>query len=157
MRAFPAPAPVLALVLALAGACWTGAETEPRRPEPERRDGRPALFERAGGMDALRAIVDSLLANVAADGRINMYFMNADIPALREHLVTWLCVASRGPCRYRGKELRDAHAGMLIDGDSFDAFVEAFTNALNRHGVRGREKVELVLLLRRAHGSVVER
>jgi hemoglobin len=83
--------------------------------------------------------------------------VNTDSRVVRDHLVTWLCVASGGPCRYAGRRLALAHAGMGIDDEHFDAFVEAFTKALNRFNVKGRDKVELVLLLRRAHEDVVGR
>ncbi|HWO21128.1 MAG TPA: group 1 truncated hemoglobin [Kofleriaceae bacterium] len=154
-RAVLALALALVLALALAGGCWTGSVPEPRAAEPRIAE-RPSLYVRIGGGGELEAIVDELMDGIEADGRIDMYFMNADGGTIRRRLTEWLCVASRGPCRYTGKPLHEAHAGMPIGDLDFDAFVDVFTRVLHRRGIRGRERIELVLLLRRARADVVE-
>ena len=157
MRALSALALALALLPALAGACWTGPDPEPPRARPAPPAGaRPTLYERLGGPDAIRAIVDEALQQIVADSRINTYFANVDAPALRRHLEDWLCAQSGGACRYGGKSMRMAHSGMRINGDEFEAFVEAFTKALDRLRVGGREKVELVLIIRRPRPEIIE-
>ena len=37
-----------------------------------------SLYDRLGGKDAITAVVDDFVANVAADVRINAFFANAD-------------------------------------------------------------------------------
>ena len=41
-----------------------------------------SLYERLGGIDAIRAVVDDFVGNVAADKRINRFFANTDIQEL---------------------------------------------------------------------------
>jgi hemoglobin len=144
------------LVLALVGGCWTGPIAEPRAAEPRPAE-RPSLYTRVGGREALRAIVDELLDSLETDGRVDMYFMDANGTAIRRHLTDWLCVASRGPCRYTGRHLGDTHAELAITGLDFDVFVSVFKDVLDRRGIRGRERTELVLILRRARAEIVER
>jgi hemoglobin len=146
------------LALVLAGACWTGPAPPPpaTRPEPA-APARPPLYERLGGSRTIRVLTDVLVDNLGEDARLNLHFMNTDVQELRSHLAEWLCAATDGPCSYTGKRVRAAHAGMGITGDDFEAFVDVFTRSLNRIGVTGREKVELLLLVRRARSHVVER
>lgn len=159
MRA--ALAPVLTLVLAATGAtagagCWTGAPPPPEMGA-DRAPRRPTLYDRIGGLDAVRAIVDGLLRDLATDDRLDAHFASADTITLRQQLVAWLCAASGGPCRYRGKPLRAAHAELTILDVDFDAFAALFSRAVVRAGVRGRSKVELELLVLRTRKSVVTR
>jgi hemoglobin len=58
------------------------------------------LYERLGGYDAIQAVVDQTITNVAADQRINKFFAHADIPRLRRNLADQICVATGGWCIY---------------------------------------------------------
>src|SRR5713101_8962390 len=84
------------------------------------------LYERLGGKKAITAVVDEFVGRVAADTRINHYFAAAaaDPPRLasfKMKLVDQICQASGGPCKYTGKDMKSAHAGMGISGGDFDA------------------------------------
>lgn len=154
-----ASAPVLALTLALAGACWTAPAPEPpqARASEVKPARRPALYDRLGGRDAIRAIVERALRHIVTDRRINTFFLNADAVALRRRLEEWLCAASGGPCRYTGKDMRTAHMGMGIGSDEFEAFVDAFEAAASEVRLHDRPRIELVLLVRRARPEILER
>lgn len=43
-----------------------------------------SLYERLGGLDAIKAIVDSFVARCAGDDRINRKFERTDIPRLKK-------------------------------------------------------------------------
>ena len=53
-----------------------------------------SLYERLGGHDAIKAVVDEFVAIVGADARINKYFANADLDRLKGHLVNQIGQAS---------------------------------------------------------------
>src|SRR5690349_10128113 len=55
-----------------------------------------SLYERLGGMDAIRAVVDDFVGNVAADKRINKFFANTDITRLKTNLVNQICQGTGG-------------------------------------------------------------
>ena len=65
-----------------------------------------SLYERLGGIDAIRAVVDDFVGNVAADRRINKFFANTDIPRLKRNLVDQICQSTGGPCTYGGRGMR---------------------------------------------------
>ena len=109
--------------------------------------GDKSLYDRLGGKDAITAVVDEFVANVAADKRINAMFANADIANLKSKLVDQICQATGGPCTYTGKGMKEAHVGMNIKKADFDALVEDLVKALDKFKVPEKEKNELLGLL----------
>ena len=114
-----------------------------------------SLYSRLGGKDAITAVIDDFVANVAADTRINARFATTDIPHLKRMLVDQVCEATGGPCTYGGKDMRTAHAGMKITEVEFNALVEDLTKSLDKFNVGEREKTELLAALGGMKGDVV--
>jgi hemoglobin len=122
--------------------------------------GAPAaksLYERLGGQNAIKAVVDDFVANVAADKRINSFFANTNIPQLKTRLVEQICQATGGPCKYSGRDMKSAHAGMGVAGKDFDALVEDLGKTLNKFKVPAKEQQELVSLLAPMKKDIVEK
>jgi hemoglobin len=114
-----------------------------------------SLFERLGGKEAISAVVDDFVANVAADTRINARFAKTDIAHLKLMLVDQICEATGGPCTYTGKSMREAHKGMNITEPEFNALVEDLTRSLDKFNVPEREKTELLTALGGMKGDIV--
>jgi hemoglobin len=115
-----------------------------------------SLYARLGGKQAITAVVDQFVANVANDSRINGRFTTTDIPQLKRHLVDQVCMASGGPCTYTGREMKTTHAGMRISTADFNALVEDLVSALNKFQVPETEKKELLGLLGPMKKDIVE-
>ncbi len=103
-----------------------------------------SLYERLGGKDAIVAVVDDFVGNVAADKRINGFFANANVPRLKAMLVDQVCEASGGPCKYKGLDMKTAHAGRGIGDADFTALVEDLQKTLNKFKVPAKEQGELL-------------
>ena len=103
-----------------------------------------SLYDRLGGKDAITAVVDDFVANVAADKRINGFFAKANIPNLKRNLVDQICQTSGGPCTYTGKDMKTAHKGMGIKDADFNALVEDLVKSLDKFKVPEKEKGELL-------------
>jgi len=114
------------------------------------------LYERLGGYNSIQAVVDQMIANVAADRRINRFFAHADIPHLRRSLTDQICVATGGWCIYSGKDMKTAHAGMHIHGKHFNALVQDLGMALNKFKVPAKEQHELVAILAPLKSDIVQ-
>jgi hemoglobin len=114
------------------------------------------LYQRLGGHPGISAVVEDAIANVAADSRINQRFASTDLARLKRGLVEFLCDRSGGPCRYRGRNMADAHEGMKIRADEFDALVEDLVRSLDKHKVPAREKAELLTLLGRMKNAIID-
>jgi hemoglobin len=129
-------------VVVVAAAMWTvGCGS---RMESGRTMAPSSLYERLGGTPAITAVVDDFVGNVAADNRINQRFANTDVPRLKTMLVNQICEASGGPCKYTGRTMRDAHAGMNVTDAEFGALVEDLVKSLDKFKVPAREKNELL-------------
>ena len=73
-----------------------------------------SLYERLGGLDAIKAVVGEFAGRVLADERINKKFAKTDAKRLTHFLVEQICAATGGPCRYTGnsmKEVAQEHEG----------------------------------------------
>ncbi len=108
-----------------------------------------SLYDRLGGKKAITAVVDEFVGRVAADNRINKYFTAAAsdpkrLASFKAKLVDQICQASGGPCKYKGKDMKTAHAGMGISSADFDALVEDLVGALDKFKVGATEKQQLL-------------
>jgi hemoglobin len=121
-----------------------------------------SLYDRLGQRAAITAVVDEFVARVAADSRINAHFTAAAsdparLASFKAKLIDQICQASGGPCRYTGKDMKSAHAGMGITGAQFDALVEDLVAALDKFKVGAREKQQLLGALGPMKGDIVEK
>jgi hemoglobin len=136
--------PLLSAVLVAVGCASTAAKPE------------TSLYQRLGGREAITAVVDDFVANVAADSRINGRFANTDLPRLKRLLVEQICQGSGGPCVYTGRDMKTTHAGMGIKDAEFDALVEDLVQSLDKHKVPAAEKEELLGILGPMKADIVE-
>src|SRR5262245_12522007 len=134
-------------LLAFALSSTTALATTPKK----------SLYERLGGYNAIVAVVDDFVANVAADKRINKFFAKANVGRLKARLVEQICQGTGGPCVYTGRDMRSAHAGMGVQGKHFDALVEDLGKSLNKFKVPAREQKELVAILAPMRKDIVTR
>ena len=136
--------PLLSVVLVAAGCASTAAKPE------------TSLYQRLGGIEAITAVVDDFVANVADDSRINARFANTDIPKLKRLLVEQICAGTGGPCTYTGRDMKTTHAGMGITDAEFDALVEDLVRSLDKFKVPAAEKEELLGILGPMKTDIVE-
>ncbi|MBK9648282.1 MAG: group 1 truncated hemoglobin [Deltaproteobacteria bacterium] len=120
-----------------------------------------SLYVQLGGETAIRAVVAEMVKNIAADGRINWMFANADLPGLENQLHDQICAATGGGCTYSGADMKTAHAGMAITDAQFNALVEDLLTALDTLGVPyaldGSQTIDpLLLALVGMQGDIVE-
>ncbi len=115
------------------------------------------LYQRLGGGPAIHAIMDEFLDIVAADPRINKFFVDADLSAVRNGLVNLVGQATGGPEHYTGRDMKTVHSGMGIAGPDFDALIEDLGKSLDAHNVGKRDKAELTALLQGMKGDIVEK
>ncbi len=121
-------------------------------------DGKgPALYDRLGGKEAITSVVNTFVANVGGDRRINGYFAGTDLGKLKSHLVNQICSASGGPCTYTGRTMKQTHAGMGVTDAAFNALVEDLISALDHHKVGRTEKEELLGVLGPMKSDIVEK
>src|SRR5262245_42174891 len=141
----------------LAAGCMEG-----QKPTPLKRAAAGgSLYERLGGEPAVVKVVDEFVVNVAADEKIKpehrKHFQEGDVAGLKKKLVDQIGAATGGPQKYAGKTMKDAHRGLQITNADFDALVADLVKALENNKVGAAEKKELLDMLGKMRGDVVEK
>jgi hemoglobin len=110
----------------------------------------PTLYQRLGGREAIKLVVDDFVANMAADPRVNGRFKGLDagrVAKLQTNLADQICDATGGPCAYLGRDMKAAHAGMGITDAEWSATVGDLVKSLDKLRVGAKDQQELLAIL----------
>ena len=144
--------------------------------EPARAPAKLTLYDRLGGEEAIKAIVDDFAARALADPRVNWERKGitrggwsihrndsiewkpteAKIAEMKKHIAQFIAVATGGPTNYDGKEMRPAHAGMHITNAEFDATIGDLKATLDNQAVPTAEQKELLAIIESTRPQIVE-
>jgi hemoglobin len=144
--------------------------------QPALSDAKKSLYDRLGGQQGLQAIADDFVTRALADPRVNWsrkgviqgglsihrdrsmeWDANPDnVKALKTHLAQFLVLASGGPSVYQGREMKEAHAGLHITNDEFDASVGDLKATLDKMQIANTEQKELLAIVETTRGQIVE-
>ncbi|WP_082500682.1 group I truncated hemoglobin [Agreia sp. Leaf244] len=114
-----------------------------------------SMYERLGGHDTVKVAVAVFYTRVLADPLLAPYFEGIDLARLRSHQAAFLSVAMEGPDVFAGRPLSEAHAGLEVAGEAFDAMIEHLEFALVDVGVDAGDVAELVSRVRSFRDLVV--
>ena len=106
-----------------------------------------SLYERLGGMDAIKAVVNDFIDAQAADPKLAHFYAKTDTKYLKGQISDMLCSASGGPCKYTGMDMKDAHEGRNVKTADFETTVGHLVATLNKYKVPEQEQKELLALL----------
>ncbi|HVX84330.1 MAG TPA: group 1 truncated hemoglobin [Phycisphaerae bacterium] len=133
------------------------------------------LYARLGGDQGITAIVDDFVPRAIADPRVNWTrsgithggFLGihtkssawdptpGNQTALKRHMVQFIAVASGGPTKYEGRDMKTAHAGMKITNAEFDAAVGDLKASLDKLGVATGDQKELLAIIESTRPQIV--
>ena len=134
----------------LLGACTSTSSNQPMaaKPAPAQPAAKPvdpnSLYARLGGRDAIAAVMDDFVNRMAKDRRVNKRFAKTDAAKLKASLTDQLCEGTGGPCKYTGKDMRAAHAGMKITEREWNITVAHLRAAMVAKKVKAREMNEVL-------------
>ncbi len=119
------------------------------------------IWERLGGETGVRKVVDDILLAAAEDPKINFFRGKKPDPKiignLRQTLVEMISENTGGPLKYTGKTMAEAHKGMKITDEEFDAFVDVIVKVLKKHKVDEADIKTLGKLLESTRKDIVEK
>ncbi|MDB6034327.1 MAG: globin-like protein [Verrucomicrobiales bacterium] len=139
-------------------------------------EGKLTLFERLGGEKGITAVIDDFLPRAVQDPRVNWErkgvksggLFNRDaknaviwnptpqnLETLKKHLVQFIALATGGPARYEGDEMKTTHQDMKITNPEFDAAVGDFKTSLDRLQIPNKEQKELLAIIESTRPQVV--
>jgi hemoglobin len=131
------------------------------RPSAEK-----SLYERLGGEAAIKAVVDDFVARAAGNPKVN--FTRKGTPAawdatpenvakLKKHLVELIGMVTGGPQKYEGRNMKEAHKGMQITAEEFDALAADLKATLDKFKVPAKEQEELFKIIGSTKDDIVEK
>jgi hemoglobin len=92
-------------------------------------------FNAFGGKEGLVKIMDDFMLGLVADPRTNAFFDNEKQAYIKAMLVEQMCELMNGGCKYPGRDMRSSHANMKVNREAFNALVEQFQYAMDKHNV----------------------
>lgn len=118
------------------------------------------LYQRLGGYDALAAVTDDFIGRLIGDPQLARFFTgfsNDSKVKIRQHIVDFLCVATGGPCKYTGRDMKTAHTGLNITESDWNITVKHLTATLDKFKVPDKEKNEVLQAIASQKGDIVGR
>lgn len=104
-------------------------------------------FEAFGGKEGLVKIMDDFMVLLVADPRTKPFFDNPKQAHIKAMLVEQMCEIMNGGCTYRGLDMKSSHAHMKVNRAAFNALVENFQIAMDKHNVPFRAQNKLLAKL----------
>jgi hemoglobin len=137
---------------------------------------KKSLYERLGGEQGISKLVDDFTSRALADPRVNWKRVGVtrggigfkrntpvewkptdeQIQAMKLHIAQFLALATGGPTKYEGKEMKNVHAGLHISNAEFDASIGDFKASLDKLAVATQEQKEVLAILESVRPLVVE-
>lgn len=114
-----------------------------------------ALFQALGGKPGLQALMDVFVAGLKADARIGAQFKDTKSSFLASQLVDQVCMATGGPCKYDGPDMKTAHADMGITRANFNALVEVLQVSMDARNIPFATQNQLLALLAPMHRDII--
>lgn len=92
-------------------------------------------FEAFGGKEGLVKIMDDFMIGLIEDPRTKPFFDNNKQAFIKAMLVEQMCELMNGGCKYPGRDMKSSHANMKVNREAFNALVEQFQFAMDKHNV----------------------
>lgn len=160
----------------LSGSGEGAGEKEKSDSKDTKAEQKLALYERLGGEAGIARIVDDFLARALEDPRVNWQRKGvtrggfslhrnqsvtwnatpANVANLKKHMAQFFALATGGPARYDGKEMKSAHQDMHITNAEFDAAVGDLKASLDKLKIPNQEQKELLAIVESTRPQIVE-
>ena len=106
-----------------------------------------SLYARLGQRPGIEAVMTDFVMRAARDRRVAKRFEKTDAKALIAKLTDQVCEASGGPCKYTGKDMKTAHAGMKITDREWNITGGHIVAAMRAKKVPRKEQQEVMAAL----------
>jgi len=93
------------------------------------------LYERLGGRESIRAVVDDFYDRLLADDELGPFFETANMERLRRTQTDFLCEAAGGPETYDAEPVREAHLHVPFTPSHIQRAVELLYESLDAFDV----------------------
>ena len=138
-------------------------------------EAKKTLYERLGGEAGMQKIVDDFVVRALADPRVNWerkgiekggWSLNRNksvewksspdsLARMKKHITQFLTLATGGPAKYEGRDMKEVHAGLHITNAEFDAAVGDLKASLDKLGIATEEQKDLLAVIESTRPQVV--
>jgi hemoglobin len=94
---------------------------------------KQTLFDRVGGEEGIRKLVDEFYERVLSDPKLVPFFTETPMERLRTMQYEFFAAALDGPSKYQGKQLSYVHFGRGISKEHFGRFIDRLFDTLMAH------------------------
>jgi hemoglobin len=118
-----------------------------------------SLYERLGGYDAIRAVVNELIPRLQADPVLGRYWQHRSADGIareKQLLVDFLCAQAGGPMYYTGRDMVLSHRGMKISEADWTAFIAHLNATLDAFKLPPAERADVVAFIQSTRAEIVE-
>jgi hemoglobin len=144
----------IALLVIVGRSSWAQAPAAPAT-------GQKSLYERLGGLKGITLVVDDFIDRLVNNATLNK---NKAIdagrkasppPYLKFQVSELVCEATGGPCKYTGKNMKDAHAHLHITETEWKIMAADFKKSLDKFKVPQTEQKELFDIVGKTKADIV--
>ena len=120
-----------------------------------------SLYDRLGGLAPISVVVSDFIDALVPDEMLNanpaIDAARKSVPApyLKYHVTALVCQATGGPCKYHGREMKEAHGHLNITEQEWDRMVTIFEEVLAKHLVPATETQELLDIVGSTKADIV--
>jgi hemoglobin len=120
------------------------------------------LFERLGGRNGIKAIVDDTVENHMNNAYVNARFLPykdkpEQLSTIKSHTVDFFVAGSGGPSNYKGKDMIKAHAGMNISPSEYMHVMDDIFKALDKNAITEDTKKDVLAILWSLKGMIISK
>ncbi|QUM76356.1 group 1 truncated hemoglobin [Moritella sp. 24] len=120
-----------------------------------------SLYVRLGGLMPITVVVNDFVDVVINDVELNknpaINASRARVPKtyLKFQVATLVCQVTKGPCVYKGREMKDAHKHLQITEKEWYRMIVLFKEVLAKHKVSAMETHDLLAILESTKADIV--
>lgn len=113
------------------------------------------LYEKYGGGDTVRTLVDAFYQKVLSTDVLVPYFENVDMDDLRDHQTRFISQVLGGPVTYSGDILKKAHEHLRVTEEAFGAVASCLQETLKESGVEEGDIATIMMVVGNSKGQIV--
>lgn len=113
-----------------------------------------SLYERLGGENGIRQVVEDVWANHISNPKIRNRYVSSDAEKVKQLVWEFFCSGIGGPQEYTGRDMLTAHTGMNINDEEFVAVCDDVLAALDKNKVGQQERDEVLCILYSMKGDI---
>jgi len=144
----------IVLLLVLGRASWAQGPAVPAT-------GQKSLYDRLGGLKGITLVVDDFIDRLVNNATLNKNKAiaagrkSSPPPYLKFEVSELVCEVTGGPCKYTGKNMKDAHAHLHITENEWKIMAADFKKSLDKFKVPQTEQNELFEIVGKTKTDIV--